>query len=162
VAGPHGGCPARARGRTVVRASIVVGEVQRHGDRGGRSAGGRSWSRGGAVGVEGGALEEEKRGGGRGAPPPAAPLPLLLLWVVVLLGDGLLELEPRGLQRRRLLLVVAAPAPRRTVRFSRLRPWETTCSDRTVSVNAFAICKKRAVEFEQAIRILRSCKVWDA
>jgi hypothetical protein len=60
AAGPHGGCLARARGRTVVRASIVGGEVQRHGDRGGRSIGGRSWSRnGGAVRLEAGALEEE-------------------------------------------------------------------------------------------------------
>lgn len=36
----------------------------------------------------------------------------MFLQVVVLLGDGLLDLEPRGLQRRRLVGVVA-PAPLR-------------------------------------------------
>ena len=39
-------CPARARGRAVVRVGIVavVGEVQRHGGRGGGSVVRRSWS----------------------------------------------------------------------------------------------------------------------
>jgi len=135
AAGPHGRRPARARGRAVVvRAGVVavVGEVQRRGGRGGGSvAGRRSWSRRGAAvaGGGGGAPEEEERGGGGGAPQPAAP-PLLLMFlqVVVLLGDGLLELEPCGLQRRRLVGVVA-PAPLRLT----LRPRETA-----ESVSTFA------------------------
>lgn len=114
-AGPHGRRPARARRRRCV--VIVVfdgGEVQWSCRRQrGRAVGGRVLNGGGGiVVVEGGggggaAAPEEEKGG---APPPAA---LLLFLVVVFLGDGLLELEPRGLHWRRLMLVVAPRRRRR-------------------------------------------------